>query len=97
MRKAQKERIKRLAETLRQAHLEIKSALESQKTNVAMELFGQCQEAAVQMGNFIEALEGEGFATISLLEEYCEMLFRFYEMVGEKQGPGSGAGGAGAH
>lgn len=86
MRKAQKERIKRLAETLRQAHLEIKSALESQKTNVAMELFGQCQEAAVQMGNFIEALEGEGFATISLLEEYCEMLFRFYERIGEKQG-----------
>lgn len=85
MRKAQKIRAESYAELLSRAHLEVKKALESKNMLIAMNLLEQCQTAAIELGNFIEAQEGEGFATIPLLEEYCEALFQFHELIRQEQ------------
>lgn len=41
-----------------------------------MGLLSDCQESAISMGNMIEALIGEGTATVTELEEYCETLYQ---------------------
>ena len=44
-----------------------------------MDLLGQCQEGAIELGKFIEKSEGNGVATIALLEDYCEQTYQIYE------------------
>ncbi len=70
---------------LGQAHEAVKKALESKKTETALDLLGQCQEAAIQLGNLIEEEEGEGFVTVGLLEDYCELVFQVYTLVSQEQ------------
>jgi len=41
-----------------------------------MQLLVDCQEMAIQIGNYIERLEGEGTETVSRLEEYCQLLYQ---------------------
>ena len=41
-----------------------------------MGLYGDCQECALQIGTYIEKLEGEGTKTVTLLEDYCEFLYQ---------------------
>lgn len=38
-------------------------------------ILGDCQEGAIAMGNLIEGVLGEGTGTVSLLEEYCELVY----------------------
>jgi len=40
------------------------------------ELFADCQDGAIAVGEFIEELEGEGTQTVTMLEEYCELLYK---------------------
>ena len=42
----------------------------------ASELYADCQECAISIGEFIEEIEGEGTQTVTLLEEYCELLYK---------------------
>ncbi len=44
-------------------------------------MFSQCQEFAVSLGENIEKLAGERRVIVSYLEEYCELLFRIFEKV----------------
>ncbi|MGJ4852140.1 hypothetical protein ACH6CV_18060, partial [Bacillota bacterium Meth-B3] len=39
-------------------------------------LYADCQDGAVSVGQFIEATEGESTRTVTLLEEYCDLLFK---------------------
>ena len=39
-------------------------------------LYGDCQEGAFSLCDFIDNTAGEGTQTVSLLEEYCEALFK---------------------
>jgi hypothetical protein len=39
-------------------------------------LYADCQEGALEIGNAIESVEGEGTQTVALLEEYFELLFK---------------------
>jgi hypothetical protein len=39
-------------------------------------MYADCQECALQIGGYIEELEGEGTVTVVLLEDYCEVLYR---------------------
>jgi len=39
-------------------------------------LYADCQDCALFIGEFIESIKGEGTQTVSLLEEYCELLFK---------------------
>ena len=41
----------------------------------AYEVLADCQQTAVEIGNKVEESEGEGEATIHMLEEYCEKLY----------------------
>ena len=39
----------------------------------------QCQECAISIGTEIEKSEGEGFVTVSHIEEYCDVLYQVHE------------------
>lgn len=79
MRKAQKKQIEELLALLEQAHSEVKRFAENKDFGEAMDLLGQCQNSAVQVGEWIEKTEGEGAPTIAKLEEYCETLYEIHE------------------
>jgi hypothetical protein len=61
MRKHQQRQILELLQTLEEAQ--------------GARLYADCQEVALQVGEFIESLAGEGTKTVELLEEYCELLY----------------------
>ena len=79
MRKAQKKQAEDFVKLLSEAHGEIKAAIEKKNSSVARGLLADCQDGAIALGNLIEAAEGEGFATISLLESYCEIVYHVHE------------------
>lgn len=51
-----------------------------------VELLSDCQDAAVALGNRIEALQGEGTETVKELEDYCEDLYRLALLAGDMKG-----------
>ena len=79
MRRVQKEQATELVKLLEQAHDEIKQNIERMQLQSAMDILQDCQNAAITLGNLIESTEGEGFVTISMLEAYCEQVYRLYE------------------
>ena len=79
MRKMHQQQAVEFIKLLEQAHSEIKNSIEKKDFSAAQGLLADCQEGAIQLGNLIEATEGEGFVTISLLEEYCELVYQFHE------------------
>ena len=76
MRKYYQKQLLDLAETLHEAHAEIKRLFSNGEIQAVIGLLTDCQESAAQIGGFIEQLEGEGTKTVSLLEEYCDLLYR---------------------
>ena len=80
MRKAQKQQAEDFIKILGEAHDEIRKAIEKKNISAALSLLADCQDGAIALGNLIEAAEGEGFATIALLESYCEQVYRIYEI-----------------
>lgn len=90
MRKAQKKLLLEFIQTLYQAQAQIKYMIDKKSFAQASELLEQCQEGAIHLGGLIEQSEGEGFSTIGLMEEYCEMVYHIYEDINEnKTGSGS--------
>lgn len=85
MRKAQKKQAEDFLKILSQVHDEIKRQIEKENFPAAMELLGQCQEGALGLGKLIERTEGEGVPTISLLEEYCELIYQIYNLLAHGQ------------
>ncbi len=85
MRKAQKKQAEEFIELLYQAQSEIKKAIEKQNIMLAMEILIQCQEGAIKLGELIETTEGEGFPTIPLLEQYCELAYQIYREIAGNQ------------
>jgi len=39
------------------------------------------QQIAIELGNLIESVMGEGFVTVGYIEQYCEYLYEIYEAV----------------
>ncbi|MDL2294921.1 CDP-glycerol glycerophosphotransferase family protein [Ruminococcaceae bacterium OttesenSCG-928-D13] len=72
MRKVQQAKILEMLETLREAHDEVRKQRELEAMN---NLLADCQAFALHIGQYIEAIEGEGTKTVLLLEEYCEIAF----------------------
>lgn len=85
MRKMHKKQAEDFVKLLGQAHTEIKNALERKKFDLAMNLLEQCQEGAIELGHMIEELEGEGFAAIPFLENYCEVTYQIHENIWNHQ------------
>lgn len=79
MRKAQQREILSVIATIDQAHEEIRHALEKKALDPAKQMLVECQECAIDLGNAIEQIEGEGFVSVSYLEKYCDTVYRLYE------------------
>lgn len=85
MRKLQKNQIISTIGLLEKAHDAIKKAMDVGNPDAALTLLEQCQDSAIQIGGMIEESEGEGFATVELLENYCELLYLTYESIRQQQ------------
>lgn len=90
MREAQKEQVENFIALLGQAHDEIRKHMEKQGIQNSLTLLEDCQEGAVALGTLIEKCEGEGFCTVSLLEEYCELLYQAHEALAQGEAVNAG-------
>ena len=79
MRKAQKQEIMEMIQTLYEAHDEIKNDIDKKNYVLAQDMLIQCQECAITLGTAIETMEGEGFVTVSHVEAYCDVVFHCHE------------------
>lgn len=85
MRRAQKQEILEMLKSFGQAQEEIKKELQQSSNHLTQRIqnmFSECQELAVLLGEFIEELEGEGHATVKSIESYCETLYEAYSEIG---------------
>ncbi len=85
MRKAQKVQAGQLTDLLGRVHDGIRMSIEAGQKEAAMNFLGQCQDAAINLGETIEETEGEGFVTVTLLEAYCETVYQLYEKLRQNQ------------
>lgn len=83
MRRYQKQTARQCIQTLNQAHTAIKKSIENKNMAGTLELLPQCQDAAIQLGTMIEETEGEGYVTVRLLEDYCELVFQIYTLAAQ--------------
>ena len=68
---------------------------ESDQENIekVMDLLQASQQLAIDLGNLLEQMLGEGGSVIPLLEKYCEVLYQIYEQLLTEDGEGAGAEG----
>ncbi len=94
MRKAQKKEADELIELLGEAHSQIRQYMRQNDARSAKTVLEDCQNSALVLGTLIESTEGEGHPTVSLLEEYCELLYQIYRGMEDGKGlTGEGADG----
>ena len=79
MRKTQKRQIEETIRQMEEAHDEMKRYIEKGIIAQAEELLADCQNAAVAIGTLIEDTEGEEHPAVTVLEEYCELVYQIYE------------------
>lgn len=85
MKKIQKQEILEFVSSLQEAHDEVHINLIDKKYIEALNLLCDCQECAIELGNILESIEGEGIITISYIEKYSELVFRYYEKLKKEQ------------
>lgn len=64
-----------------EAHEGIRQMIQAGKADAALGILGECQNVAIQLGTMIEDECGEGHATVHVLEQYCEAVFRLHEEI----------------
>lgn len=75
MRKYQQKQILDVIGTLKEAAEEMKRLFSCKDIPAVVQLLADCQAGAVEIGTFIEEIEGEGTRTVAYLEEYCDLLY----------------------
>jgi hypothetical protein len=83
MRQAGKHQAKELLRAMSNTHGEIRENLEHHMHQPVLDALMWCQQTAIELGNLIESSEGEGFITVSYLEEYCEAVFQLYDRLSQ--------------
>ena len=83
MRKAQKQQAEELVKQIEEAHDQIKQYIEQGSVQSAMELLEDCQNGGIAIGTLIEQTQGEGHSAVSLLEEYCELVYQIHANLAE--------------
>ena len=78
MRRILKQQVLEITRLLDQIHDGIRIKLQASQKEEILRLLEQCQDAAINIGEAIEQEEGEGFVTVTYLEEYCETVYRIY-------------------
>lgn len=76
MRKFHKQQIKDIFIEIHAVHQQSRDKLEKQEYQTVRNLFADCQDTAIQIGEFIENLEGTGTEAVACLEQYCEELYK---------------------
>ncbi|MBP3505393.1 MAG: hypothetical protein J6K43_03215 [Lachnospiraceae bacterium] len=88
MRKFQKEQLLDIITSLHTLHQETKTKLEKKEYQAILIALSDCQEAAIQMGEAIEQIEGERTEVVVYLEQYCECIYetsmRLEELTAQK-------------
>lgn len=87
MRKAQQNSLLEIMSSMQEMLEQIKEALEQKNIILAQNYLEECQQAAIQIGSLIEQIEGEGTVTVTLLEDYCDLLFKIHEEVVQDNNP----------
>lgn len=78
-----KEKVKGFLPLFSEAHGEIQNSVKNGETPQALAILVECQTAAIELGTMIEEEKGEGHATVEILEQYCECIFRFHTRLSE--------------
>lgn len=79
MRKWQKKQMEELLAQMEQAHEQIRKDIEQKHILSALTLLEDCQNVGISLGTLIEDTEGEGHPTVTLLEEYCELVYSLHD------------------
>lgn len=85
MRKYIKKQCAELIRTIEEAHGEIIKFIDANDAMHTTALLGDCQDAAVAIGNLIESQEGQGTEAVKHLEDYCETLYHINEDITGEQ------------
>lgn len=80
MRRYIKKQLLEIADTLSEANKILEKTLKSGTISELTNLLADEQDAAISIGNQIEASEGEGTEAVSLLEKYCEILWQITQI-----------------
>lgn len=72
-------RAKSFLPLFREAHEELRKKSATGEMESLLVILGECQETAIKLGTIIEEKRGEGHPTVTVLEQYCETLFRIHE------------------
>lgn len=81
MKKTDKKKAEEFLDVMQRAHVAVKKMLEVKNFASALDLLEQCQSYAISLGQQIESVEGEGFITVTFLEEYCELVYQIYQEI----------------
>lgn len=76
-------KVRELIPLLQEAHEEIQRCIADGNFDSVLQMLGECQEAAIQIGTMIEEEKGEGHTTVRLLEQYCEIIFQIHTGVSQ--------------
>lgn len=79
----EKKNIKSLFEILKNAYGNLLISLANGQREVALSILADSQEAAIELGQYLEEALGDELPTISLLEKYCEKVFLVYSDINE--------------
>lgn len=78
-----KKQAENFVDIMSQAHKLILQTIEQGNYDSANQLLMSCQNSAIQIGTLLEEHYGLGFATVGVLEQYCEVIYQVFEMVQE--------------
>ena len=76
MRKFQKQQIIDIIQSLHTLHGQIVDRLNAKDYETVQAALADCQEAAIQIGEAIEQIEGTGTQAVAYLEQYCENVYQ---------------------
>ncbi|MCM1242605.1 MAG: hypothetical protein NC314_07150 [Roseburia sp.] len=76
MRNFQKKQLLEIISNLHTVHQRIREKLEQKDYETVQSVLMECQETAIQIGEAIEQIEGEGTETVGHLECYCETVYQ---------------------
>ena len=74
-----------MTELLEEAHQNLKELMRNNNINDAVALLSECQNGAIQLGTAIEESESEGFVTVGILEEYCELIYHIHMAISQRE------------
>ena len=79
--KTLKEIASNMVALLSKMHQSIVYLMEAGDFEQVLLLLEDCQESGIALGTKIEAVKGEGHATVAVLENYCEALYTIHEAI----------------